>query len=177
MALANLALRVTGNELDLVEFMHPRTGLELQAGVHLLQAEALEDAEAAANAGVSSKTPPPMKLRQSEGGAVAGGSLRGRIIVVAAAGAPPGRILCVTRNLARLVQLCGHRAGGACSCLGLRGRVQLCSGTLQDFLDGACEQVETGEMLETFLCAALRECSGGSECLRARWCASMSAPL
>jgi hypothetical protein len=60
----------------------PRTGQSLLAGVQLIE-----------NAGgmtVGDKnpppTPPPLKLRAAEGGAVGGGALTGRLAVVAASG-------------------------------------------------------------------------------------------
>jgi hypothetical protein len=64
----------------------PRTGQPVLAAVQLI-----EHAGGSAVGSTASLTPPPLKLRTAEGGAVGGGALTGRLAVVAASGPVPAR--------------------------------------------------------------------------------------
>jgi len=191
LALANLSLRITGNQLDMVECIDPRSGLPVLAGVCLIQEPP------PTVGGHVSLTPPPLRLMQAEGGAVGGGALVGRLVVVAAAGIPSQVLARVTHNLSRLIWLLGkdleigvlrnasadvasgvqrgeetdtrdQSAGPAKSnegrgeAGGNKGRggtpnIGICSGVLQEFLDGRGLPVGVAELLSTYLCAALSE--------------------
>jgi hypothetical protein len=190
LALANLSLRITGNELDTIELSDPRTGLPVLAGVHLLP----DPGTSGEGIDTVSLTPPPLKMQAAEGGAVAGGALKGRMVVVAASDVSVHTVERITGNLARLVQLVGEELSadtraspspgkgaqtgardGAAGSPSVRGggargvAVGVCCGVLQDFLEGAGVPLHAGEVLSTYLAEAFAGWTGKDEELGRCW--------